>query len=225
MKYASLFLFFVFGFSEISAQEQWGNWQQYFGNVRFGEGAFRLHFDAQHRDHNWLGDLDQTIIRPGVQFFHKASQSSYTLGYAFFYFETEGVAKKPILENRIFQDIDLRQSINRVKIRHRYRFEERFVENKPFAFRARYCIFIDIPINNTEIEANTLYIPLMNELFLSPKPTVGSGVFDRNWLYGGIGYRFNSNFAMQAGVLNHYTIKTVKPQFVLALLHNISFAG
>ena len=69
------------------------------------------------------------------------------MGYAFFVFQNEGNPNVTVTENRIFQDIDLRHSIGRVGIRHRYRFEERFVEAQPFAFRLRYAIFIIFPSN------------------------------------------------------------------------------
>jgi hypothetical protein len=203
------------------SQSELGNWQQYNNNTKFGAGTWRIQFDLQHRDHNLLGDLDQIIIRPGVQYFHHESKSSYLAGYAFFLYQNEGQPNTTVTENRLFQDIDLRHGIGRFSIRHRYRIEERFVDNQPFALRLRYAVFVNIPLNNKKLVAKTLYIPLWNEVFVNAMGTP----FDRDWLYAGLGYQVMENFGIQIGAMNQFQVKGPKAQIVFSMHHNMRFSG
>ena len=207
---------------------QTGGWKAYLLNARFGESSWRFQFDAQHRDHNLVGDMDHIIIRPGLQYFHEKSQSSYLLGYSFFLFQPAGDASNSTIEHRPFQDIDLRQNLGRLELRHRYRFEQRFIENTPFIFRMRYSLFVNIPLNNKTIVANTFYIPLFNEVFVNAGESVLHRGFDRNWLYGGLGYRISENLGVQLGYMMQHRISLwggwdMDPKVWLSLHHNLHF--
>ncbi|GAB5539142.1 MAG: hypothetical protein Salg2KO_12450 [Salibacteraceae bacterium] len=206
-------------FCSLIGTAQVGNWQAYFLNVEFDESPWRVVFDAQHRDHNLFGDLDHIIVRPAVQYFHASTQSSYLAGYSFFLFQNPGDPNTSVLEHRLFQDVDLRQNLGRIVVRHRYRAEERFVENTPFSFRLRYAIFMDIPLNRKVIEAKTWYIPIWNEVFVNTDPIR----LDRNWLYAGLGYQITDGFGIRAGAMNQFQTTTDKFQWVLSLHHNLRF--
>lgn len=200
-------------------QSKLGNWQSYNVNTKFGSSPIIFQMDVSHRDHNLLGDFDRIIVRPGVQYFHQPSRSSFLAGYAFYVFQNEGVPNVTLLENRFFQDIDFRHAVARLAIRHRYRFEERFVEASPFAFRIRYAVFVDIPINRKKIGPRTFYLPFWNEIFINVK----GSPFDRDRLYGGLGYRFTDGFAIQLGALNQFRTTGPKAQLSLSLHHNLWF--
>jgi hypothetical protein len=219
-RFLAIALCLLFFFISIQASAQLGNWQQYNNNTQFGDASWRFQFDIQHRDHNLLGDLDQIIIRPGIQYFHQPSKSSYLAGYAFFLFQNEGQPNVTVIENRLFQDIDLRHRISRISIRHRYRFEERFIENQPFVFRLRYAVFVNIPINRKEIVAKTFYIPLWNEVFINAQ----GSPFDRDWLYGGVGYQMMDNLGIQLGAMNQFQTSGPKAQVVFSIHHNMRFS-
>ncbi len=220
MKFFSI-LFLLLCSLTLSSQSKLGNWQQYINNTKFGAGTWRFQFDFLHRDHNLLGDLDLIIIRPGMQYFHQPSRSSYLIGYSFFLYQNEGKPDTSFTENRLFQDIDLRQEIGRIAIRHRYRIEERFIENQSFALRLRYAIFINIPLNHDRIVAQTFYIPIWNEVFVN---AIGTP-FDRDWLYAGLGYQVVENFGIQIGAMNQFQVKGPKAQIVFSMHHNMRFSG
>ncbi|MEZ4721157.1 MAG: DUF2490 domain-containing protein [Flavobacteriales bacterium] len=211
----SLFLAFTVGIS--FGQSKLGNWQAYINNTRIGESQWHFQGDVQHRTHDLVADIDQIIIRPGIQYMHPESKSSYLLGYAFFIFQDEGKPNNTVTEHRIFQDIDLRQGIGRVAVRHRYRIEERFVNSNPFALRFRYSLFLNIPINKPKIEAKTLYVPIWNEVFINAK----GAPFDRDWLFGGLGYQLTEDFALQFGAMNQFRTSGPKAQLILSMHHNI----
>ncbi|MGE5943148.1 MAG: DUF2490 domain-containing protein, partial [Flavobacteriales bacterium] len=103
--------------------------------------------------------------------------------------------KLSINEHRIFQQFISVQNIGSIKLSHRYRFEQRFVEDD-FKMRFRYFLGLNIPFKNT----SPLYFSAYNELFLNTK----SAVFDRNRLYGGVGYQLNDNIKFEVGYMNQF---------------------
>ena len=105
--------------------------------------------------------------------------------------------KISINEHRIFQQFISKQSLGLIKLNHRYRFEQRFVESD-FKLRFRYFLGISIPL--TKKENNSFYLSIYNEIFLNTK----SAVFDRNRLYGGIGYKINKNIKFELGYMNQF---------------------
>ena len=56
------------------------------------------------------------------------------------------------------------------------------------------------PINKKQITGNTLYVSTYNEIFLNSK----NNVFDRNRLYGGLGYRLNDTLRFEIGYMNQF---------------------
>ena len=91
-------------------------------------------------------------------------------------------------EHRIYQQFITKQKLGRVLVQHRYRIEERFLKDD-FQMRFRYFLGINIPINKKTMEKNTVYLSTYNEVFINAV----SPLFDRNRLYGAIGYMIHKN--------------------------------
>ena len=72
--------------------------------------------------------------------------------------------------------------------------------------RLRYFLGLNIPL--TKKENNKLYFSAYNEIFLNTEPAV----FDRNRLYGGIGFRINKNIRLEAGYMNQFFEKNSSDQ-------------
>ena len=123
-------------------------------------------------------------------------------------------------EHRIFQQFITRQSFNKVFIQHRYRIEERFFSND-FQMRFRYFLGINIPINKPRIEKNAYYLSAYNEIFINAQ----QNIFDRNRLYGAIGYVFNKNIKMEAGYMAQTVETNNRNQFQIVLFNNIPFTN
>jgi hypothetical protein len=77
--------------------------------------------------------------------------------------------------------------------------EQRFVEEE-FKLRVRYFLGLNLPISNKEMIDKTLYLSAYNEIFLNTK----NEVFDRNRLYGGIGYKLNDSIRFELGYMNQF---------------------
>ena len=84
-------------------------------------------------------------------------------------------------------------------VQHRYRFEQRFVEDN-FKLRFRYFLGLNVPLNNAELIEKTIYLSAYNEIFLNTKNTV----FDRNRLYSGLGYKLNNSLKFEIGYMNQF---------------------
>ena len=84
-----------------------------------------------------------------------------------------------------------------MKLQHRYRIEQRFVE-QDFKQRFRYFLSLNIPVF-TKIE-QSIYLSAYNEIFVKTE----ASVFDRNRLYGGVGYKINKNIKVEIGYMNQF---------------------
>ncbi len=178
-----------------------GNWLLYFGNKKINT-KLNWHNEVQYRSYNVIDDLEQLLIRTGVGINLSENNNNLLLGYGYILSENyiSGTSEKyDVHEHRIFEQFITRQRIGIVSVQHRYRFEQRFIESD-FKMRFRYFLGINIPLNNKELTDKTFYVSAYNEIFLNTNGTI----FDRNRLYGGLGYKFSDNIRTEAGYMNQF---------------------
>lgn len=75
----ALISFSNFGFAQESSDL--GAWYMYFGNFRFAESPWAIHGEAQYQNHNTIGDLEQLLLRTGLQYNLKNGAASFLAGY------------------------------------------------------------------------------------------------------------------------------------------------
>lgn len=178
-----------------------GNWLIYIGNKKLNE-KWNIHNEIQYRNYNAVGDLEQLLIRAGVGYNLTENNNNVLLGYGYILSENyigDTDDKVSVNEHRIFQQFTTKQSLWKVKLSHRYRFEQRFVEGD-FKMRFRYFLGLNIPLQYKEDGKNPLYLSAYNEIFLNTK----SSVFDRNRVYGGLGYKFSKQLKVELGYMNQF---------------------
>jgi len=179
-----------------------GNWLIYFGDKKIND-KFNWHHEVQYRNFNFIGDTEQLLLRTGLGYNLSENNNNILFGYGFIYSEPyiENTSKKTSnSEHRVFQQFITRQAFGRFFIQHRYRFEQRFFENE-FKLRLRYFLAVNIALNNKELTNNTFYLSAYNEIFVNAK----QNYFDRNRLYGGIGYKFSKKIRSEIGFMNQTT--------------------
>ncbi len=195
----TLFIFLLYPFSTISAQSSdRGNWLCYFGNQAINK-KWNWHNEIQHRNYNFLGDLEQLVFRTGLGYNLTENNNNILAGYGFIHSERyiSGTnEKKGSNEHRLYQQYITRHAIKRFFIQHRYRFEQRFLPDD-FKLRLRYFISLNVPINHKVLSKNTWYLSAYNEIFLQPKTTV----YDRNRLYGALGYVISTSIRAELGYM------------------------
>ena len=207
IKVAILILGLILPISAQSQDSDFGNWLIYIGNKKLSQ-KWNLHNEIQYRNYNAVGDLEQLLFRVGLGYTFNESKNNVLLGYGYILSENyldNNTEKVSVSEHRIFQQFTSKQKIGIVSLNHRYRFEQRFVQSD-FRMRLRYFLGLNIPL--TKKENNKLYFSAYNEIFLNTEPAV----FDRNRLYGGIGYRINKNVRLEAGYMNQFFEKNSSDQ-------------
>lgn len=208
LKIAMLALVLALPFIGFSQDSNLGNWLVYIGNKKLNS-KWNLHNEVQYRNYNAVGDLEQLLLRTGIGY-NLSENNNVLLGYGFISSEnyianTEN--KKSVNEHRIFQQYITKQNVGKVKISHRYRFEQRFVEDD-FKLRFRYFLSLNIPLVKIDSGKSPLYLSAYNEIFLNSK----SAIFDRNRVYGGFGYNINKNIRLELGYMNQFFEKSSRDQ-------------
>ena len=212
--------------TNINAQtdpDEMGAWYMYILSTRFKKDSlWGFQGDIQYRNFNLIGDLQQLLIRGGFTYMPKESPLKLTLGYAYIGNGTPGDSDDQTTEHRFYQETSFPLKLGKgIYSNHRFRYEMRFVEDQDFRTRYRYALFLNIPLNKPVIEPNTLYLALYNEVFINGQRKIGNGkivsFFDRNRLYGALGYVFRKGLKMQFGMMRQTSNKFGKNQIQLSL--------
>ena len=199
-------------------ENELGNWLMYFGTHKISE-KYSLHYETQLRNYEIISNFNQLLPRVGLNY-HIDESSIVTAGYAFIPTQNEfdkGWGEEMITENRIWEQFILRNSINRIKIRHRYRLEQRWVKAgdiTTYKNRARYMLSVKLPISKNE--ESPLFISLYDEIFLN----ISDNPFDQNRLFAALGYQVNKQMNIQLGYLRHRSGSLDLNRLQLALFLN-----
>ncbi|WP_240475138.1 DUF2490 domain-containing protein [Neotamlana sedimentorum] len=206
---AALILSLMLPFFSIAQDSNLGNWLIYFGNKQLNQ-KWNLHHEVQYRNYNAIGDLEQLLLRTGLGYTFNESKNNVLLGYGYILSENyvdNSDNKTSVTEHRIYQQFISKQNIGSVSLSHRYRFEQRFVESD-FKMRFRYFLSAKVPLCKPENGNSKFYLSAYNEIFLNTK----TSIFDRNRLYGGLGYNLSKNVRIEAGYMNQFFETTSRDQ-------------
>jgi len=197
-----IIFFTLIPFSLVAQRSDLGNWFIYLGDKKISN-RLNWHHEAQYRNFNFIGDTEQLIFRTGIGYNLTENNNNMLLGYAFIHsapYIAGTEEKTNFNEHRVYQQFITRQGFGRIALQHRYRFEQRFFEND-FRLRLRYLLACTIALNRKQMADETVYLLVSSEIFMNTRQTY----FDRNRLYGGVGYRFSKFVRTEAGVLNQIT--------------------
>ena len=219
IKKRSLLLLLVLPLSLLAQQEETGNWLMYFGTNKVSD-KFSIHTEVQYRNHTLAPvNIEQLLLRTGLNY-HFSEKAFVTGGYAYIAnheFESEQSAPESE-EHRIWQQFILTNTIGRVKFEHRYRLEQRWVKND-YRNRFRYRLMLFLPLNKPRIEKGTLFAGVYEEVFLNGK----KDFFDRNRLYGALGYQLSNTASLQVGMMHQQLSDFGKWYLQFALVLNLDF--
>ena len=214
------------GFAQGPDENQLGAWYMYFYSKTFKESNWGVQGDFQYRDWRGFGDREQLLLRSGITYTPENSGVKFTLGYANISTGIYGEEiDNPVAENRMYQEALFSNTIwKRLLLTHRFRYEQRWVEDQDFRTRYRYNLFINIPFNNETLVKDTWYLAFYNELFVNGERKIGNNqsvqFFDRNRTYLGLGYTVNINIRFQVGWMEQTTVNWQKGQLQFSMHHN-----
>ncbi|MGB5698915.1 DUF2490 domain-containing protein [Muriicola sp.] len=187
------------GFAQNTGEDDWGAWYMYFGTNKVSD-KLSIHSEAQIRFYETTGNFNQLLLRTGLNY-HINPDAIATFGYA--YIATDGTFEEfpneiDSKENRIFQQLILKNKVGQFLFEHRYRLEQRFIdfgETTDTQHRARYRLQLTLPLTNT------FFVNVYDEVFIN----LQDDIFGQNRLYAAIGVHITENSNLQLGYLkNHF---------------------
>ncbi len=211
MKKLTLFLFLAATITGYSQSDRFGNWLMYFGQTQLSE-KFSLHTEIQYRNDDFLlTDIEQLLIRGGLNY-HFSKNLMFTAGYGYIpsYRLEDNLLSAFTEEDRIWQQIIVRNNLKSFSLEHRLRQEQRWI-GSVYRGRFRYRILASIPFS---IKNQKKYsINFYDEIFLNTK----GEAFDRNRLFASLGYKINPKTSVQVGILNQAVKNNDKWYFQVAI--------
>ena len=203
-----LFLLLIMLPLAIAAQQSnTGNWWAYIGNTDIAS-KFNWHHEVQYRNYNFIGDTEQLLLRTGLGYNLTPKNNNVLMGYGFIQSQPYINDKKATIdEHRIFQQYTFKHKWSQLAFTHRFRSEQRFIETD-FRFRLRYSLGLKIPLSKNTTSLPSFYAAISNEIFVHTT----EAFFDRNRIYGGIGYRFSKHISTEVGLMNQTTAERSRNQ-------------
>lgn len=175
-------------------------WLQYFGNHSLGRSRLTAHLEGQVRRHDAARTWQNLLLRPALQV-RLSPNADVTAGYGFISHHRYGgyPVRRAWNEHRLFQDLRVQHAAGRVRLLHRFRFENRWLQDRQYENRFRYMARATVPLRGP------WYLALWNEVFLPVKPEQFPSAFDQNRATAALGKRLSDHLRVEAG----YMLQTV----------------
>jgi len=208
----------ILGGQKVFAQDSdYGIWGIYVGTATINE-KWSLFGEAQYRDYKIFGDFNAFVFRLAGQY-DVVKNVNLSLGYSHFVTTPDINGEKVTRhEYRPYQQVIIRSKYGIVYINHRYRFEQRILEDD-FRLRFRYFLQTNIILNKPQMERTAIYISAYAEIFLNFE----SPVYDRTRVFVGLGYAISSTVRMEVGNLTQIFETFSENQLNIFLFHNFNF--
>jgi len=210
IKFYLLLCLLVFTSNQAFSQEEdkLGSWYIYNGFFNLTP-KFELFVESQLRTWEVVSNSQSFFARA---FFNFNLIPSFQIGFSQEYHINWSSAenaddKLKTEEYRTTLQAILFQSVDKVSIQHRYRYEFRFLDENGKQ-RIRYRIQLGIPITGEKIEKGVVFATVGNEFLLDTKPKLN---FSQNRLYAMLGYQFTSSLNFQFGYM--YIARSASPNW------------
>lgn len=216
-----IFTLFIFIFLNQNLQAQKndvGNWFIYFSDHPMNE-KWNWWTEAQFRNYD-VGDVQQVLLRTGIGMNLSENNDNLMLGYGYIYSENyiSENQKASNVEHRIYQQYLHKHKIGKLTLQHRLRWEERILE-EDFKMRGRYFLGLNFPLSKNAFAPKTFYLSAYDEIFLVPYEEV----YDRNRIYGALGFVAAKNLKLELGMMNQSTKNSSRNQLQLVINHTLPF--
>ena len=106
-------------------------------------------------------------------------------------------------EFRLWQQLVVSEYLERIRIEHRYRLEQRWTSTG-FRTRYRFRVNVTVPLNQRKLEPGVWYVSAGNEVFLTDRPTY----FERNRFTLAIGQQVTRQLTCYAGYVYQFDYRT-----------------
>ena len=198
--WALLFISPATGTAANNPENELGNWFIWNGTVRVAD-RWSVFTEAQLRLWEVASNVNEVFVRAAGQY-HISDHSVVSLAYTRVWDEPFETGEEST-ENRIYEQLSLKNRWQRPVVEHRLRLEQRWVEEADvteYKNRFRYRLQVTVPLNQPTMGAGAHFLNFYDEIFLN----FGSNKtdsFDQNRLYGAYGWQFTKHSNLQLGLL------------------------
>lgn len=246
MMHIRWFFIFLFAISSSTGQKTIANsfhaWSVYTGSHKLSDKGM-LYTEYQWRRADGYKNPQQSLVRLGLDY-KVNGNLSVMAGYG--WIKTYPYGIQPVLhdfnENRLFEQANIISAIGKVDIQHRYRIEQRWIDqyvknsageivqvDPIFRNRVRYRLMVLVPLTRKEKTNHIPFVQINDEVFVGIGKGIAKNPLDQNRFIAAIGWRFNASTNVQVGYLNQFIIKTNATDMErnhtlwLGLTHNLDF--
>ncbi|WP_103070089.1 DUF2490 domain-containing protein [Aquimarina sediminis] len=210
MKKIAYLLLYVplFSFSQDSDNQHYSVWNSLIVDYHLNDELY-VKNEAHIRRTDFVSNWQQILIRPSIHY-RPFEAVDFSVGYSF---AKNFRTIKKINENNVWQQVSFLNHLGKSKFDHRFRFEERFIE-QPFPlssdsatkfatwFRYRFTWKI-VLLKVTEIKKISFIA--FDEIWLNTEKGIVPRAVNQNWFYTGIAYPIIKNGSLGIGVMSDYT--------------------
>lgn len=181
-------------------------------------------FKSNQHDVEYPAKDFQLYIQPSI--IYKFSPD-FNVAASYTYQRNNPLTKDYSNEHRLWQQCIFSRSIKKTRITNRFRFEERFIQNRatndyPLSTRARYQLGINLPLQGKTLDNNEFYFNAYNEVYFSLTGTKNA-TYSENWTYAGLGYRISNTSRVEVGYLLQILVRDAKQDLRYLNLAQISW--
>lgn len=178
------------------AKNELGTWYILASNSKVTDNI-DVQAQTQFRFYEIASELQQFKIRVGGTYQFSDSFKA-GLGYAYFINDPSYLTEMPenFNEHRLVVDAHLAQGFKKFKLQHRYRFEQRFLEDREDTAWLRYML------KAVYKYSGKITLDAYDEVFFNLQ---GDNVFAQNWLGAGMSYTFTTLIKARVGFQNIQT--------------------
>lgn len=114
-------------------------------------------------------------------------------------------------EHRFWQQCILGKSFAKVRMTNRFRFEERFIQNRttnayPMSTRLRYQLGFNMPLQGKTLDKKEFYLNTYNEFYFS-LTGAKNATYSENWTYAGVGFMYSNSSRIELGYLLQMAVR------------------
>lgn len=218
MKNSCIALLLILTFTQVSAQVQKAShsssWNSFIPKVKI-DNSFYIASEFHFRRTNFLKDWEQFIIRPAIHF-KKNETYDFALGYSYIrnYLFSDFSIPINANEHNIWQQVQLSHAQGKINFKHRFRLEERFIDQivtvsnggykidgNKYNNRFRYRFTLTRPILKIT-ENKSVSIKVFDEIFMNLEDGIRPKSFNQNWFYIGLDYPITYRVVLGMGYHN-----------------------
>ncbi len=155
--------------------------------------------DLTYGDQNFPAAINYYDFQAGMVY--KFTQQVH-FAAAWYYRQNDPGRVTSSSENRFWQQISVTSLLNNMRLRNRFRLEERIISKEsqatPLRWRFRYQIALETPLQGEKTDVGEFYLLIANEAYFSlNRPR--NAIYNENWISGLLGYRLTKQNRFEVG--------------------------